>query len=163
MTNVGFIGIGLMGLPMCKRLLTAHIPLTVWNRNTAKCLPLVELGASQASSIADMTQQCDVIMLCVSNTQAVQEVAKSLLPHLRVGQIIVDFSSISPDATQALNQQAADKGVAWIDCPVSGGVAGAQAGTLAMMAGGDESVVSSLEPLLLNLGQRLTYMGKSGS
>ena len=163
MINVGFIGIGLMGLPMCKRLLTAQIPLTVWNRHTNKCLPLVELGASQALSMADLAQRCDVIMLCVSNTQAVQEVAKSLLPHLRAGQIIVDFSSISPDATHTLNQQVLGKGVSWVDCPVSGGVAGAQAGTLAMMAGGDESVVSSVEPLLLILGQRLTYMGKSGS
>ena len=163
MINGGFIGIGLMGLPMCKRLLTAQVSLTVWNRNTNKCLPLVELGASQAVSMADLAQRCDVIMLCVSNTQAVQDVTESLLPYLRAGQIIVDFSSISPDATHTLNQQVLEKGVSWVDCPVSGGVAGAQAGTLAMMAGGDESVVSSLEPLLLNLGQRLTYMGKSGS
>ena len=163
MKNVGFIGIGLMGLPMCQRLLAASIPLTVWNRNLNKCQPLVELGAKQADTIEQLVQDIDVIMLCVSNTQAVQDVAQTLIPHLRQGQIIVDFSSISPDATQALAKEVANAGVSWVDCPVSGGVAGAQAGTLAMMAGGDETTVASLEPLLLNLGQRLTYMGKSGA
>ena len=163
MKNVGFIGIGLMGLPMCQRLLAASIPLTVWNRNLNKCQPLVELGAKQAGTIEQLVQDIDVIMLCVSNTQAVQDVAQTLIPHLRQGQIIVDFSSISPDATQALAKEVANAGVSWVDCPVSGGVAGAQAGTLAMMAGGDETTVASLEPLLLNLGQRLTYMGKSGA
>lgn len=163
MKNVGFIGIGLMGLPMCQCLLAASIPLTVWNRNLNKCQPLVELGAKQAGSIEQLAQGVDVIMLCVSNTQAVQDVAQTLIPHLRQGQIIVDFSSISPDATQALAKEVANAGVSWVDCPVSGGVAGAQAGTLAMMAGGDETTVASLESLLLNLGQRLTYMGKSGA
>ncbi|MGR6873361.1 NAD(P)-dependent oxidoreductase [Pseudomonas sp. HK3] len=163
MVSVGFIGIGLMGLPMCKRLLSANVPLTVWNRNSDKCLPLAELGANQAASIEHLAQNSDVIMLCVSNTQAVQEVIACLLPYLRNGHVIVDFSSISPDATQALAHSVSKQGASWIDCPVSGGVAGAQAGTLAMMAGGEESTLKSLEPLLLNLGQRLTYMGESGA
>lgn len=163
MTNVGFIGIGLMGLPMCKRLLSASVPLSVWNRTPEKCQSLLDLGAQCAQSIESLVQNVDVVMLCVSNTQAVQAVAKTLLPHLKPGQVIVDFSSISPDATQLLAQETAKMGAQWIDCPVSGGVAGAQAGTLAMMAGGDSQTVSSIEPLLLNLGQRLTYMGESGS
>lgn len=163
MTSVGFIGIGLMGLPMCTRLLAAQVPLMVWNRNTQKCQPLVALGATHADSITALVQDVDVIMLCVSNTQAVQEVSEALLPYLRKGQVIVDFSSISPDATQALAQRVAEQGATWIDCPVSGGVAGAEAGTLAMMAGGDESTLKSLQPLLLNLGQRVTYMGESGA
>jgi 3-hydroxyisobutyrate dehydrogenase len=163
MLTVGFIGIGLMGLPMCKRLLAAQVPLTVWNRNPEKCQPLVQLGAQQAQSVEALVQSVDFVMLCISNTHAVEELSKALLPVLRQGQVVIDFSSISPDATQALAREAAKQGASWIDCPVSGGVAGAQAGTLAMMAGGDENVVSSLEPLLLNLGQRLTYMGESGA
>jgi 3-hydroxyisobutyrate dehydrogenase len=163
MLTVGFIGIGLMGLPMCKRLLAAQVPLTVWNRNPEKCQPLVQLGAQQAQSVEALVQSVDFVMLCISNTHAVEELSKALLPVLRQGQVVIDLSSISPDATQALAREAAKQGASWIDCPVSGGVAGAQAGTLAMMAGGDENVVSSLEPLLLNLGQRLTYMGESGA
>lgn len=163
MDRVGFIGIGLMGLPMCERLLAANVPLVVWNRNPEKCQPLIQQGAEQAESIEALVTNVDVVMMCVSHTQAVEEICRSLLPKLRQGQIIVDFSSISPDATQYLAKQAAQQGANWVDCPVSGGVAGAQAGTLAMMAGGDEKVVLSLEPLLLNLGQRLTYMGASGA
>jgi len=163
MAKLGFIGIGLMGLPMCKRLLAADHELWVWNRNADKCAPLMALGAQAAHSIADLAQQVDVIMLCVSDTPAVQMVAQQLLPHLRAGQVIVDFSSISPDATKELFIESAKLMMSWVDCPVSGGVAGAEAGTLAMMAGGEEQVVHTLEPVLLNLGQRVTYMGESGS
>ncbi|GAA6135863.1 NAD(P)-dependent oxidoreductase [Oceaniserpentilla sp. 4NH20-0058] len=163
MAKIGFIGIGLMGLPMCKRLLTAGESLWVYNRNEAKCQLLVELGAQQADSIESLSQVVDIIMLCVSDTQAVQAVAQAIFSALKPDQVIVDFSSISPDATQELAQQANAKGAHWVDCPVSGGVAGAQAGTLAMMAGGNGQVIQQLEPVLMNLGQRLTHMGESGS
>lgn len=163
MTKVGFIGIGLMGLPMCRRLLNESVDLTVFNRNSKKCEPLVAEGAKQAQSMEQLAQDVDVIMLCVSNTEAVESVAEQVLPTLRPGQVIVDFSSISPDSTERLAQKVSEKGVSWVDCPVSGGVAGAEAGTLAMMAGGDEAVVTSLTELLAPLSQRVTYMGPSGS
>ena len=163
MTKVGFIGIGLMGLPMCRRLLNESVDLTVFNRNSKKCEPLVVEGAKQAQSMEQLAQDVDVIMLCVSNTEAVESVAEQVLPTLRPGQVIVDFSSISPDSTERLAQKVSEKGASWVDCPVSGGVAGAEAGTLAMMAGGDEAVVSSLTELLAPLSQRVTYMGPSGS
>ena len=163
MLKVGFIGIGLMGLPMCKRLLAANQPLWVYNRNPDKCEPLVALGAEQAKSIEEISQNVDIIMLCVSDTQAVEAVAQQMIPELNAQQIVVDFSSISPDATKALSEQAKAKGAHWIDCPVSGGVAGAEAGSLAMMAGGDGKVLSQIEPILMHLGARLTHMGESGS
>lgn len=163
MAKIGFIGIGLMGLPMCKRLLAVGESLWVFNRNGSKCTPLVDLGATQSASIQQLVESVDVIMLCVSDTQAVQAVSQDIFPHLTASQIVVDFSSISPDATQDLANVAASKGAHWIDCPVSGGVAGAEAGTLAMMAGGDADILNKIEPILMNLGQRLTYMGESGS
>ena len=163
MTKVGFIGIGLMGLPMCRRLLNESIDLTVFNRNSKKCDPLVAEGAKQAQTMERLAQDVDVIMLCVSNTEAVESVAEQLLPILKPGQVIVDFSSISPDSTERLAQKVSEKGSSWVDCPVSGGVAGAEAGSLAMMAGGDEAVVASLTELLAPLSQRVTYMGPSGS
>ena len=161
--KLGFIGIGLMGLPMCHRLLRAGFQLSVFNRNGSKCQPLVEHGAKQFESIALMAQNCDVIMLCVSNTESVEEVTQALLPHLQPGQLIIDFSSISPDATRDLAQQVSLKGASWLDSPVSGGVAGAEAGTLAIMAGGCDQDIERAKPLLEPLSQRVTHMGGNGS
>ncbi|WP_222927955.1 NAD(P)-dependent oxidoreductase [Colwellia ponticola] len=163
MPTVGFIGIGLMGLPMCKQLLNAGVDLTVFNRNKDKCQPLVDLGAKASDSVAQLAASVDVIMMCVSNTDAVQLVVEQLVPFLSKGQTIIDFSSIAPDATVALAEQVAEKGVAWLDSPVSGGVAGAEAGTLAIMSGGDEQVVESIKPLLAPLSSAVTYMGPVGS
>lgn len=163
MAKIGFIGIGLMGLPMCKRLLTAGLNLWVWNRNHSKCEPLVSLGAKHAATLQDLVASVDIIMLCVSNTEAVQDVAATILSNIKSNQIVVDFSSISPDATKELAAKAQQKQAHWIDCPVSGGVVGAEAGTLALMAGGDAQVLAQIEPILMNLGQRLTHMGESGS
>jgi len=161
--KLGFIGIGLMGLPMCHRLLQAGFNLSVYNRNGSKCQPLVEQGAIQFETIAKMAQNCDVIMLCVSNTQSVEEVTQGLLPHLHKGQLIIDFSSISPDATLALAKKVQSKGASWLDSPVSGGVAGAEAGTLAIMAGGSDQDIYRAMPLLEPLSQRVTHMGGNGS
>lgn len=163
MSKVGFVGIGLMGLPMCKQLLTAGVELTVFNRNKAKCQPLVELGAKASDSLQQLAESVDVIMMCVSNTGAVQLVVEQLIPYLKDGQKIIDFSSIAPDATVALAEQVGEKGVFWVDSPVSGGVAGAEAGSLAIMVGGDEQVVESIKPLLEPLSSAVTYMGPTGS
>lgn len=163
MSKVGFVGIGLMGLPMCKQLLNAGIDLTIFNRNKSKCQPLVELGAKASDSLQQLAESVDVIMMCVSNTDAVQLVVEQLVPFLTNGQKIIDFSSIAPDATVALAEQVSEKGVAWVDSPVSGGVAGAEAGTLAIMVGGDEQVVASIKPLLEPLSSAVTYMGPTGS
>ncbi len=163
MTKVGFIGIGLMGLPLCKRLLRAQTNVSVWNRTSDKCQPLHELGASEVKNLQELAENVDVIMLCVSNTASVIEVTQGLLPHLRRGQIIVDFSSISPDATRELYKQVAKKGVSWLDSPVSGGVAGAQTGSLAIMIGGDMKQVDAVRPLLAPLANDVTYMGPSGT
>ena len=163
MSKVGFIGIGLMGLPMCTRLLNAGVDLTVYNRNASKCEPLVALGAKQAHDLEPLVNEVNIIMLCVSDTQSVEEITAQILPYLSKGQIIMDFSSISPDATKALAKQVEQKMVSWIDSPVSGGVAGAEAGTLAIMAGGEEAVLERVRFLLEPLSQRVTHMGPSGS
>ena len=163
MSKVGFIGIGLMGLPMCTRLLNAKVDLTVYNRNAAKCEPLQALGAKQAGDLRSLVESVDIIMMCISNTQSVEDVMTQILPYLSKGQIIVDFSSISPDATKALASQVMQKEASWIDSPVSGGVAGAQAGTLAIMVGGDQKVLEQVRFLLEPLSQRITHMGPNGS
>ncbi|MEY8203620.1 MAG: NAD(P)-dependent oxidoreductase, partial [Bermanella sp.] len=163
MANIGFIGIGLMGLPMCRRLLAAGCKVSVWNRNPQKCQPLTQLGAQHVSDLPSLAQAVDVIMLCVSDSDSVMQVADKLFPHIRAGQCIIDFSSISPDTTRQLHARAAQQAVSWLDSPVSGGVAGAQAGTLAIMIGGDEAQVDKMRPVLSPLAQSVTYMGASGT
>ena len=162
-TTIGFIGVGLMGLPMCRQLLSASANLYVYNRNSAKCEPLISEGAKQASTLQDIAKYSDVIMLCVSNTQSVEAVMEVLLPNLRLGQLIIDFSSISPEATLMLAKQVQAVGTSWIDCPVSGGVAGAETGSLVMMAGGTAEDLERAMPLLKPLSQRVTHMGPSGA
>jgi 3-hydroxyisobutyrate dehydrogenase len=162
-STIGFIGIGLMGLPMCRQLLADKVNLYVYNRNVVKCEPLLKEGAKHAASVQNIANDCDVIMLCVSNTQSVEAVMEGLLPHLKKGQLIIDFSSISPEATLILAKHAESKGASWLDCPVSGGVAGAEAGTLVMMAGGTQVDLARAMPLLQSLGQRVTLMGPNGA
>lgn len=165
--SLGFAGIGLMGLPMCRRLLAAGYPLTVWNRNPAKCAPLVEAGARQVASPAELCGQADVVMLCLADTAVVREVVfgpAGVAEGAKPGQLLVDFSSLEPTATREMAAELADKtGMAWLDSPVSGGVVGAEAGSLAIMVGGDAADLDRVRPVLLELGQRVTHMGGVGA
>lgn len=166
MERIGFIGIGLMGSRMTTRLLEAGYPVEIWNRSPGKCDELAARGAKVASSLAGIADRCDVLMLCLSDTAAVQAVMTGehgLADFLRHGQLIVDFSSITPDATRELAALAAHKGVDWVDAPVSGGTGGAESGRLVIMAGGREEAVERLRPIAAHLSQRLTRMGPSGS
>ena len=165
--RLGFAGIGLMGLPMCQRLLAAGYPLVVWNRNPEKCAPLVALGARQVQSRAELCAQAEIIMLCLADTQAVQEVVfaeQGLASTLTREHVLVDFSSIEPAATKSMAQQLiTETGTHWLDIPVSGGVGGAEQGTLVMMAGGESIALASVMPVLEHLSQRVTHMGAVGA
>ncbi|EJM23542.1 MULTISPECIES: NAD(P)-dependent oxidoreductase [unclassified Pseudomonas] len=165
--SLGFAGIGLMGLPMCRRLLAAGYPLTVWNRNPAKCAPLVEAGARQVATPAELCEQADVVMLCLADTAVVREVVfgpAGVAEGAKPGQLLVDFSSLEPTATREMAAELAGKtGMAWLDSPVSGGVVGAEAGSLAIMVGGDAADLDRVRPVLLELGQRVTHMGGVGA
>jgi 3-hydroxyisobutyrate dehydrogenase-like beta-hydroxyacid dehydrogenase len=166
LAKIGFIGMGLMGIPMSCRLLAAGYPVTVWNRNPDKTQLPVEQGAQLASSIADLCDKSEIIMLCVSDTAAVEEIVLAeggLLENLIPSKILIDFSSIDPEATRQLAQKVAEKACHWLDTPVSGGVAGAEQGTLAIMAGGDETILDSVRPILEPLSQRITRMGDVGA
>ncbi|PAU58926.1 2-hydroxy-3-oxopropionate reductase [Pseudomonas sp. PICF141] len=164
---LGFAGIGLMGLPMCRRLLAAGYPLTVWNRNPDKCAALVEAGARQVATPAQLCSHADVVMLCLADTAVVQEVmfgAAGVAEGAKSGQLLVDFSSLEPTATREMaNALASKTGMSWLDAPVSGGVVGAQAGSLAIMVGGEAADLERVRPVLLTLGQRVTHMGAVGA
>ncbi len=165
--RLAFAGIGLMGLPMCQRLLAAGYPLVVWNRSPEKCAPLVALGAEHVDTPAELCAQADIVLLCLANTQAVAEVMfaeRGIAAAMNDKHIVVDFSSIEPAATKDMAQRLfVASGAQWLDVPVSGGVVGAEAGTLAMMAGGDADALAQVTPVLEHLSQRVTHMGAVGS
>lgn len=166
LSKIGFIGMGLMGVPMSNRLLEAGYAVTVWNRNPSKTALPASKGALVANSIAELCQQSDIIMLCVSDAKAVKEIVladNGILANLLAEKIIIDFSSIDPETTRELANKVAIKGSCWLDTPVSGGVAGAEQGTLAIMAGGDADVLDSVRPILECLSQRVTRMGDVGA
>lgn len=164
--KVGFIGIGLMGQPMCQRLLQAGVDLTIWNRHREKCQPLLNQGAKLATSPKELINQVDMLAICVADDAALRAVTLAeegiFAGNIRQ-KIFIDFSSSSPELTRHLAQQAQIKDAYWIDCPVSGGVIGAEQGTLVMMAGGESSIVDKLRPLLSHLSVRVTWMGQSGA
>ena len=165
--RLAFAGIGLMGLPMCQRLLAAGYPLVVWNRSPDKCAPLVALGAEQVDTPVELCAQADIVLLCLADTQAVAEVMfaqRGIAAAISDKQILVDFSSIEPAATKDMAQRLfLASGAQWLDVPVSGGVVGAETGTLAMMAGGDAKALEQVTPVLEHLSQRVTHMGAVGS
>lgn len=165
--RVGFIGMGLMGVPMSLRLAAAGFPLCVYNRNREKTRPVQQAGAQVADNLAQLAAHSDLIMLCISDTDAVRELLfapDGLAQHLQAGQILIDFSSIDPSATREFAAQLwQSKQVHWVDAPVSGGVAGAEQGRLAIMAGGDAEIIDRLRPVLAPLSQRVTHMGPVGS
>ena len=165
--SIAFAGIGLMGLPMCRRLLAAGYRLTVWNRSPEKCAPLIEAGARQASNPADLCRDADTVLLCLADTNVVREVvfgADGIVEGARAGQLLVDHSSLEPAATRSMAAELeAHSGMRWVDAPVSGGTAGAETGSLAIMAGGRSEDVERVRPLLAHLGQRLTHMGDVGA
>lgn len=164
---LAFAGIGLMGLPMTRRLLAAGYPLSVWNRSPDKCLALLELGAQRAQTPAELCTDAGIVMLCLANTEVVREVVfgpGGIAEGARPGQLLVDFSSLEPAATRAMADELEQRcGMRWVDAPVSGGTPGAEAGSLAIMAGGREEDVERARPILAHLGQRLTRMGEVGA
>lgn len=165
--RIGFAGMGLMGVPMSLRLLQAGYSVTVWNRNQEKTRLPAEHGAAVASSLSELAECSDVLMVCVTDTSAVEAVVfgdGGLASACRGDQVLVDFSSIDPAATRDMAQRLKQRcGTVWVDSPVSGGVAGAEQGSLAIMAGGPEPVIDQLRPVLAPLSQRVTRMGDTGA
>jgi len=160
--RVAFLGIGLMGSRMSARLLQAGHSLSVWNRTRSATDPLAAQGAQV---LTDLSQPLDaaVIGLCLADDTAVQQVASQIIPQLQAGQIVVDFSSITAETTRDLSQRTQARGAYWVDAPVSGGVIGAEQGTLVIFAGGDAMAIAQLTDFFAPLSQRVTHMGNSGA
>lgn len=164
--SVGFIGLGIMGSGMAANLIAKGHDIVVWNRTAARMDPLVDLGASAASSPAEVAAGSDVVLICVSDTpdvEAVVEGAGGLLEGLQMGSLVVDHSTISPAATVRLAALVAERGGSWLDAPVSGGSEGAERGTLSIMVGGDKDDLERAMPFLEAYGTTITHVGPVGA
>ena len=164
--RIGFVGLGVMGAPMAKNLLGGGYHLTVYNRTAARADPLVARGATRAATLGELAAASDVVALMVTDAAAVHAVCDGgdgLLAHLAPGSVIVDFSTIGPAATQDLAQSARQRGVVWMDAPVTGGDVGAKAGTLTIMVGGDAESFAAIRPLLDAVGERIVHVGPTGA
>jgi 2-hydroxy-3-oxopropionate reductase len=162
--SIAFLGLGLMGLPMARRLARAGYPLTVWNRDTAKAKPLEAEGAVVASSATDAVRDADIVFTMMTNGDVVGSVLfdGGVADAMKTGAVLIDTSSIAPSIAREHSAKLADMGVRHLDAPVSGGVVGADAGTLAIMAGGDGDVIAGLADVFAVLG-RVTHVGPSGA
>jgi 3-hydroxyisobutyrate dehydrogenase len=167
MPRLGYIGIGLMGAPMTRRLLDAGYAVTIWNRTAEKMEPLLAAGALRAGSPREVAEAADIVMMCLTAAPAVREVVFGDTGIARAngrGKYLVDFSSMRPDLTAQWSAELRrSNGMGWVDAPVSGGVPGAEKGTLAIMAGGSAEDFEVVKPVVMNLCQRFTLMGPSGA
>jgi 3-hydroxyisobutyrate dehydrogenase len=164
--RIGFIGLGTMGGGMARNLLAKGHALTVWNRSTERLAPLLADGATPARSPADLASRSDLVMVCVSDTPDVEQVAlgpDGVLAGVSPGSLVIDHSSISPAATRRLAEATTAEGAHWLDAPVSGGSEGAARGTLSIMVGGDPAQLERARPYLAAYGTTITHVGPSGA
>ena len=163
--NTGWIGLGAMGWPMAGHLHAAGHLKAVWNRTLTKSGAFAEQHPDTiaATTPATLAERCEVIMLCVSADQDLDAVVDAMLPSLSPGQVLVDHSTVSPSTARRLAERLADKEVAFIDAPVTGGVEGAVKGQLAIMAGGDWDAFQSVQAQLASYAKVTHHLGHAGS
>ena len=164
--SIGFIGLGIMGGAMAANILRAGYDLTVWNRTPGRITPLAESGAAVAAGPADLAGRSDIIITCVSDTPDVEAVILGpggVIEGARPGALVIDCSTISPEATRAIAVRLRQKGVHLLDAPVSGGSEGAARGTLSIMLGGEADQVARALPVLQAMGQTITHVGGQGA
>ncbi|SBV91384.1 2-hydroxy-3-oxopropionate reductase [uncultured delta proteobacterium] len=164
MPNIGFIGLGIMGLPMAVNLMQKGEPLQVTGFDVSgeRRELFAKAGGKTASSVEEIAAACDLIFLCLPKNELVASVVATILGEGRAGTVIVDTGSTATALIQELAAKARAKGMELIDSPVSGGETGAIAGTLVLMSGGDRKVFDAVRPYLARMGQSVTYMGASG-
>jgi 2-hydroxy-3-oxopropionate reductase len=166
MKTVGFIGLGIMGRPMAKNLLKAGYALRVCDVNPEPVADLAALGATPCATPRETAQGVDVVITMLPNSPEVKQVVlgpDGVLEGAAPGVILVDMSSIAPEASREMAAVAASKGIPMLDAPVSGGEPGAVNATLAIMVGGDAEAFAKVKDLLLTMGKSAVYLGGSGS
>ena len=163
---VGFIGLGIMGKPMARNIQQAGYPLSVYNRTQAKMEEFIQSGAKPCRNFSELTEDCAVIITMLPDSGEVTEVIlgeQNLYPHLRSSTTVIDMSSIAPAVSQEVARRLEEKGIDFLDAPVSGGEMGAKEATLAIMVGGKEAVFRRHLPLLQTMGKNIVHVGPAGS
>ncbi len=164
--RIGFIGLGIMGSGMARNILKAGFELRVWNRSHAKMDELVADGARSTSSPAQLAADSDIIITCVSDTPDVEQVIlgdQGVINGARPGSLVIDMSTISPQATKAMAARLTDRGIHMLDAPISGGSEGAARGTLSIMVGGEAAQVERAMPVFEAMGKTITHVGELGA
>jgi 3-hydroxyisobutyrate dehydrogenase-like beta-hydroxyacid dehydrogenase len=161
--EIAWLGTGIMGAPMARRLIKGGHHLRVYNRTAAKARALAADGAQVTADAAEAARGADVVFVMVPDTRDVEAVVAASEPALARGQLVIDMSTVSPNGERAIAERLAAKGIAYLDAPVSGGETGAIEGTLTIMVGGDEDAFTRARPLFDLMGKRVTYMGASGA
>jgi 3-hydroxyisobutyrate dehydrogenase len=163
--KVGFIGLGIMGLPMVRNLMKAGFEVTVYNRTASKADKMVTEGAQKADSPVAVARKNTVIITMVSDTPDVEKVIlgeNGVIEGIRPDSVVIDMSTISPQATRKIAARLEEKKAHMLDAPVSGGEGGAIAGTLSIMVGGDALILERCRPVLEAMGKTITYIGGHG-
>lgn len=164
--KVSFIGLGIMGAPMARHLHQAGYLYRVYNRTTSKTKPFEALGVAAAQTPQEAAVDADVIITMVSDSPDVEEVVlgeQGVIRGAKSGAIVVDMSSINPEVSKNIGAKLAEKGVEFLDAPVSGGEKGAIDGTLAIMLGGKEDVFQKVRPVLETMGSSIVHVGPLGA
>ncbi len=164
--TVGFLGLGVMGSAMARNLVMAGHEVIAWNRSPGPLAELEEAGARGADGPAAVAAEADVTISIVSDDAALREVlggADGAIAAARPGSLVIDMSTVSPALARELAAEAAERGVGFLDAPVSGGDVGAREGTLSIMVGGEAADVERARPVFEVLGSRVTHVGAAGA
>lgn len=163
--RLGYVGVGAMGLPMALNLRRADFPVTFVTGRAAAAEELVAAGAARAATAADVARGSDIVCLCVPADAEIEDAlyrADGVLAGLQPGGVIVEMSTASPGVVRRAAERASAQGAQVLDCPVSGGVGGAQRGTLTLMVGGEAAVLERCRPALAAMGQNIYHVGPVG-
>ncbi len=160
--KVGFIGLGLMGLPMVKNILKKKYPLIAWSRSKKNYKKIQKLGAKTCQNLIDLPAKCQVIIMMLVDDKVCMQISNKLKNKLKKGQILIDMSSTKKKTAIKIEKNISPNKAHFLDAPVSGGTVGAEKGTLAIMAGGKKRIFNKVINLLNTMG-KVTYVGKTGS
>lgn len=164
--KVGWIGLGLIGKPMARRLVEAGYPVTIWNRTPAKADDLVRAGGRLAATPRETARSSDVLFTCVSDPPALEAVLlgpEGALAGLGAGSVLVDCSTISPALARRLAAACAERGAEFLEAPLTGGTWGAEKGELVFLIGGEAATLERVRPVLDHLGKKLFHLGGHGA
>ena len=162
--KTGVIGLGAMGIGMALNLHKTNHLQSFWNRSPARAQVLADqTGLVAAGSPAEVAEQCELIIICVSRDADLLEVVNAMLPGVQQNSVVIDTSTVSSETAKQVAALLKTVGAEFLDSPVSGGVEGARNGTMAMMIGGNEAVLESVRPVLETIGGNIVHMGPTGS